>query len=303
LQQRIPKARGPTAARREDRREARRRRVETEDSSDSESCHIRTSSGLEENEMMDSEDEVQSEDEEKIEDSEEEDEEEEEDIDSEAEEDRAPGSGAKARATVAMKERERALKLASLAQAQRGLHQRKHPQPANNENAGNTSDVGVEVSGVVMTPPARAPPAGREDVTLSTGRVLSPKFLDMCGRIARFQNDFGTGSLRTLQDGTVKDYAQMLAQRGMVETSASMAELVQKVGRDKVFENVKFCTALNANLFQYKGCVMRTVCEALNISGRNVDALQWNEMFKSVRKGMANRRNSVRTGLRLEVQG
>ena len=190
--------------------------------------------------------------------------------------------------------------MASLARAQQSLNLRKQ-SPADNENRVND---GVKVRGVAMTPPIRAlPPVGTKGVTLSSGRVLSPKFLDMCDRIAKFQDDFGPNGLSTLQEGTVKDYAQMLAQKGMVETTDTLAERVQAVGRDKVFENVKFCTALNANLFQYKGCVMRTVCEALNISGRNVDVLQWNEMFKNVRKGMANRRNSVRTSLRLEVQG
>lgn len=58
VRQGVPKARGPTAARREARREGRRRRVKDkdEDETDQESCHT-TSSGLTEDEIMDSDDE------------------------------------------------------------------------------------------------------------------------------------------------------------------------------------------------------------------------------------------------------
>lgn len=133
----------------------------------------------------------------------------------------------------------------------------------------------------------------------------SKRFEGIVKDIKTLKKKWGPGVLaKKLRDTErLAKYSESMEENGVVETKDSLRVRVEKVGRDKVFDYVKFATALNVNLFTHSAVIMRMVCKELNMDTDDVDANRWAKMVRWVRKGLADRRNSTRSMLRTEVKG
>jgi hypothetical protein len=156
------------------------------------------------------------------------------------------------------------------------------------------SDEGEELGSAAETNPGRLPddwsPTSRFEGIVEDIKTLSQKL--------------GPDMAKKLREtDRLTKYGEFLEDNGVVETRVSLRVRVEKVGRDNVFDHVKFATAMNVDLFRHSGSVMRMVCKELNLEACEVDANRWAKMVRWVRKGLADRRNSTRSMLRTEVRG
>jgi hypothetical protein len=103
--------------------------------------------------------------------------------------------------------------------------------------------------------------------------------------------------------GAMEDYNKVMKKEGLVEIEESVRYRVEKIGRDVVFDHLKFSSALNAGLFVHKGLVMNMVASELRMEPERVTELRWAEWCAAVKKGLADRRNGCRNNLREEVKG
>ena len=171
----------------------------------------------------------------------------------------------------------------------RGLLVREDPESSEEEDSNNCeeSDLSKDVgAAAVESDPSGLP----EDKPSATSKQLDPN-------AAKKLKETGTA---------LTNFSEMMEQDNVMvveETKVSLRVRVEKVGRDHVFDYVKFATAMNVHLFVHSGIVMRMVCRELHLEEDNVDANHWAKMVRWVRKGLADRRNSTRSMLRTEIRG
>jgi hypothetical protein len=102
--------------------------------------------------------------------------------------------------------------------------------------------------------------------------------------------------------GAMEDYNKVMKKEGLIEVEESLRLRVEKIGRDVVFDHLKFSSALNADLFTFNGVVMEMVVHSLRMDASRVNEVLWAEWCAAVKKGLADRRNGCRNNLREELR-
>jgi len=132
------------------------------------------------------------------------------------------------------------------------------------------------------------------------GRVIPAK----AGVADSVSNSTLTGSRHTdAVSNSFSAYQEMMKEKGYIQSRRDDSSRVSKIGREVVYEYIKFVTIANVSKFEYGGIVMRIVAKEMNVP---VDVLTnewWAEMVSCVKKGIGIRRNGVRSAVRVAVKG